>query len=31
LSYSRIVGSGSYLPAKVVTNADLALTLDTSD
>jgi 3-oxoacyl-[acyl-carrier-protein] synthase-3 len=31
LSYSRIVGSGSYLPAKVVTNDDLARTLDTSD
>ena len=29
--WSRIVGTGSYLPAKVVTNADLARTLDTSD
>jgi len=31
LSYTRIVGSGSYLPAKVVTNDDLAAALDTSD
>lgn len=29
--YSRISGSGSYLPAKVVTNAELARTVDTSD
>lgn len=29
--YSRIVGTGSYLPEKVVTNADLARTVDTSD
>ncbi len=29
--YSRIIGTGSYLPAKVVTNADLASTMDTSD
>ncbi len=28
---SRIVGSGGYLPARVVTNADLAKQLDTSD
>jgi 3-oxoacyl-[acyl-carrier-protein] synthase-3 len=29
--YSRIVGTGSALPARVVTNAELALTMDTSD
>ncbi|MBI4293217.1 MAG: ketoacyl-ACP synthase III [Betaproteobacteria bacterium] len=29
--YSRIVGTGSYLPEKIVTNADLAQRLDTSD
>ncbi len=29
--YSRIVGTGSYLPAKVVTNFDLAQRMDTSD
>jgi 3-oxoacyl-[acyl-carrier-protein] synthase-3 len=29
--FSRIVGTGSYLPAKVVSNADLARTIDTSD
>lgn len=29
--YSRIVGTGSYLPEKLVTNADLAHTVDTSD
>ena len=29
--WSRIVGTGSYLPPKVVTNDDLAKTLDTSD
>ena len=28
---SRIVGTGSYLPARVVTNAELAAKLDTSD
>ena len=28
---SRITGVGAYLPARVVTNAELALTLDTSD
>ena len=27
----RIIGTGSYLPSKIVTNDDLALTLDTSD
>ena len=29
--FSRIIGTGSYLPEKVVTNDDLALTVDTSD
>src|SRR4051795_10711287 len=29
--FSRIVGTGSYLPEKIVTNDDLARTLDTSD
>jgi 3-oxoacyl-[acyl-carrier-protein] synthase III len=29
--YSRIVGTGSYLPPRVVTNADFAARLDTSD
>jgi 3-oxoacyl-[acyl-carrier-protein] synthase III len=29
--HSRIIGTGSYLPEKVVTNADLAATVDTSD
>lgn len=29
--YSRIIGTGSYLPARVLTNADLAGTVDTSD
>lgn len=28
---SQVVGCGSYLPARVVTNADLAKTIDTSD
>src|SRR5688572_13199155 len=28
---SRIVGTGSYLPEKVVTNAELSKTMDTSD
>jgi 3-oxoacyl-[acyl-carrier-protein] synthase III len=31
MSYSRIVGTGSYLPPRVVTNDDLAKRLDTSD
>lgn len=31
MTYSRIVGTGSYLPAKVVTNDDLARVVDTSD
>jgi 3-oxoacyl-[acyl-carrier-protein] synthase-3 len=29
--YSRIVGTGSYLPPRVMTNADFAARLDTSD
>ena len=29
--FSRIAGTGSYLPARIVTNDDLARTLDTSD
>jgi 3-oxoacyl-[acyl-carrier-protein] synthase III len=29
--YSRIVGTGSYLPAKIVSNFDLAQRMDTSD
>jgi 3-oxoacyl-[acyl-carrier-protein] synthase-3 len=29
--YSRIAGTGSYLPEKVMTNADLARLVDTSD
>ena len=29
--YARIVGTGSYLPEKVVTNHDLATRIDTSD
>jgi len=29
--FSRIVGTGSYLPDRIVTNDDLARTLDTSD
>ncbi|HNP35205.1 MAG TPA: beta-ketoacyl-ACP synthase III [Woeseiaceae bacterium] len=31
MSFARIVGTGSYLPEKVVTNSDLEATLDTSD
>lgn len=31
MRYSRIVGSGSYLPPRIVTNADLAQRVDTSD
>ena len=31
MTYSRIVGTGGYLPAKIVTNRDLEKTLDTSD
>jgi len=29
--YSRIAGTGSYLPEKIVTNADLERLVDTSD
>ena len=29
--YSRIIGTGSYLPEKIVTNADLEKLVDTSD
>ncbi|HEX5463515.1 MAG TPA: beta-ketoacyl-ACP synthase III [Burkholderiales bacterium] len=29
--YSRIVGTGSYLPQKILTNRDLEATIDTSD
>ena len=29
--YSRLVGSGSYLPEKVLTNEQLAELVDTSD
>ncbi len=31
ITHSRIVGTGSYLPEKTVTNADLAAIMDTSD
>jgi 3-oxoacyl-[acyl-carrier-protein] synthase III len=31
LIYSRIIGTGRYLPEKVVTNADLEKSLDTTD
>ncbi|HEX7044684.1 MAG TPA: beta-ketoacyl-ACP synthase III [Burkholderiales bacterium] len=31
MTYSRIAGVGSYLPAKVLTNADLERMVDTSD
>jgi len=31
LKYSKITGTGSYLPEKIVTNADLEKILDTSD
>jgi len=30
-SYSRIMGTGSYLPEKILTNADIAKIVDTSD
>ena len=30
-TYARIVGTGSYLPAQVLTNADLEKRVDTSD
>ena len=29
--FARIIGTGSYLPSKVITNVDLEKTLDTSD
>jgi len=29
--YARIIGTGSYLPPKVVTNSDLSKTIDTTD
>ena len=29
--YSRIAGTGSYLPEKVLTNADLEKMVDTND
>jgi 3-oxoacyl-[acyl-carrier-protein] synthase-3 len=29
--HSRIVGTGSYLPDRVLTNHELAQTIDTSD
>ncbi len=31
MSYSRIVGTGSYLPARIMTNAELEARVDTSD
>ncbi len=31
MRYTRIIGTGSYLPERVVTNAELAQSLDTSD
>lgn len=31
MKYSRLAGTGSYLPEKIVTNADLEKILDTSD
>ncbi len=31
MTFSRIVGTGSYLPPRVVTNEELSRTLDTSD
>lgn len=31
MTYSRIVGTGSYLPAKILTNVDLEKMVDTSD
>ncbi len=31
MKYSKITGTGSYLPEKIVTNADLEKILDTSD
>ena len=31
MKYTRIIGTGSYLPAKILTNADLEKMVDTSD
>lgn len=31
MNYAKILGTGSYLPKKILTNADLEKTLDTSD
>jgi 3-oxoacyl-[acyl-carrier-protein] synthase-3 len=31
VKYSKIIGTGGYLPEKIVTNADLEKILDTSD
>ena len=31
MSYTRITGTGSYLPEKILTNADLELMVETSD
>ena len=31
MKYSRITGTGSYLPEKVLTNHDLEKIMDTSD
>ena len=31
MTYSRIIGTGSYLPEKVVTNQDFAKDMETSD
>ena len=31
MSYSRIIGTGSYLPEKILTNADLEKMVDTTD
>jgi len=31
LTYSRIIGTGSYLPARILTNADLEKLVDTND
>ena len=31
MTYSRILGSGSYLPARILTNADLEKLIDTND
>ncbi|SFV88538.1 3-oxoacyl-[acyl-carrier-protein] synthase, KASIII [hydrothermal vent metagenome] len=29
--FARIIGTGSYLPPKVITNDDLSKTIDTTD